>query len=52
MSVDETVSCIAAVFGGFILCYGLCSLVIKERLYISEACKTYLLIYDFDRECY
>ncbi|ORY95837.1 Cation/H+ exchanger [Syncephalastrum racemosum] len=37
MSVDETVSCIAAVFGGFILCYGLCSLVIKERLYISEA---------------
>ncbi|KAI7890666.1 Sodium/hydrogen exchanger family-domain-containing protein [Mucor mucedo] len=36
MAID-TVSVIAAVLGGFILLYGLSSLVIKERLYISEA---------------
>ncbi|KAI7906455.1 Sodium/hydrogen exchanger family-domain-containing protein [Cokeromyces recurvatus] len=33
----ETVSIVAAVLGGFILLYGLCSLVIKEKLYLSEA---------------
>lgn len=40
---SDTVSIVAAVLGGFILLYGLTSLVIKERLYISEACKSYLL---------
>ncbi|KAI8365918.1 Sodium/hydrogen exchanger family-domain-containing protein [Radiomyces spectabilis] len=33
----ETVSVVCAVLGGFILLYGLCSLIIKEKLYISEA---------------
>ncbi|ORX50878.1 hypothetical protein DM01DRAFT_1408872 [Hesseltinella vesiculosa] len=33
----ETISVIYSILGGFILLYGLCSLVIKERLYISEA---------------
>ncbi|KAI8084881.1 Sodium/hydrogen exchanger family-domain-containing protein [Halteromyces radiatus] len=33
----ETISVIYCILGGFILLYGLCSLVVKERLYISEA---------------
>ncbi|KAI8070788.1 Sodium/hydrogen exchanger family-domain-containing protein [Gongronella butleri] len=33
----ETISVIYSILGGFILLYGLCSLTIKERLYISEA---------------
>ncbi|KAI7883816.1 Cation/H+ exchanger [Mucor mucedo] len=37
MDIDTTVSTVAAVLGGFILLYGVCSLVIKEKLYISEA---------------
>ncbi|GAA5800593.1 hypothetical protein HPULCUR_006029 [Helicostylum pulchrum] len=37
MDIDTTVSKVAAVLGGFILLYGVCSLVIKEKLYISEA---------------
>ncbi|KAL1934724.1 hypothetical protein VTP01DRAFT_6906 [Rhizomucor pusillus] len=35
--MEETVSSVAAVLGGFVLVYGLCSLIIKEKLYISEA---------------
>jgi hypothetical protein len=38
MDIDSTVSIIAATLGGFILLYGVCSLVIKEKLYVSEAC--------------
>lgn len=38
MDIDTTVSVVAAILGGFILLYGVCSLVIKEKLYISEAC--------------
>lgn len=41
MDIDSTVSTIAATLGGFILLYGACSLIIKEKLYISEACKYY-----------
>ncbi|KAI8146791.1 Cation/H+ exchanger [Fennellomyces sp. T-0311] len=37
MDCDDSVSFIVAVLGGFILMYGLYSLVIKEKLYISEA---------------
>lgn len=37
--MSDTVSIVAAVLGGFILLYGLTSLVVKERLYLSEACK-------------
>lgn len=37
MDIDTTISTIAATFGAFILLYGVCSLVIKQRLYISEA---------------
>ncbi|KAG0169125.1 hypothetical protein DFQ30_003944 [Apophysomyces sp. BC1015] len=37
MPTDDPVSVVAAVLGGFILLYGLCSLIIKEKLYISEA---------------
>ncbi|KAI9343710.1 Cation/H+ exchanger [Pilaira anomala] len=37
MDIDSTVSTIAATLGGFILLYGVCSLIIKEKLYISEA---------------
>ncbi|KAI8079240.1 Cation/H+ exchanger [Thamnidium elegans] len=37
MDIDTTVSKVASVLGGFILLYGVCSLVIKEKLYISEA---------------
>lgn len=44
MDIDSTVSTIAATLGGFILVYGVCSLVIKEKLYISEACNTCLLL--------
>ncbi|KAG0764499.1 hypothetical protein G6F62_005324 [Rhizopus arrhizus] len=33
----DTVSIVSAILGGFILFYGLSSLVIKERLYLSEA---------------
>lgn len=39
MDIDTAVSKVAAILGGFILLYGVCSLVIKEKLYISEACK-------------
>ncbi|CEP08860.1 hypothetical protein [Parasitella parasitica] len=35
--MSDTVSIVAAILGGFILLYGLCSLVIKEKLYLSEA---------------
>ncbi|GAA5811230.1 hypothetical protein MFLAVUS_004662 [Mucor flavus] len=35
--MSETVSVVAAILGGFILLYGLTSLVIKEKLYLSEA---------------
>ncbi|CAO3637853.1 unnamed protein product [Mucor fragilis] len=35
--MSDIVSIVAAILGGFILLYGLCSLVIKERLYLSEA---------------
>lgn len=35
--MSDTVSIVAAVLGGFILLYGLTSLVVKERLYLSEA---------------
>lgn len=38
--MSDIVSIVAAILGGFILLYGLCSLVIKERLYLSEACKS------------
>lgn len=38
MDIDNTISVIAAIFGAFILLYGVCSLVIKQKLYISEAC--------------
>lgn len=38
MDIDSTVSTVAATLGGFILLYGVCSLVIKEKLFISEAC--------------
>lgn len=38
MDLDNTISVIAAIFGAFILLYGVCSLVIKQKLYISEAC--------------
>ncbi|KAI8379574.1 Cation/H+ exchanger [Radiomyces spectabilis] len=37
MDIDTSVSMCATILGGFIVLYGLCSLVIKERLYISEA---------------
>ncbi|RCH92529.1 hypothetical protein CU098_009453, partial [Rhizopus stolonifer] len=37
MDIDTTISTITAIFGGFILLYGVCSLVIKQKLYISEA---------------
>ncbi|KAI8065765.1 Cation/H+ exchanger [Gongronella butleri] len=37
MSLDDTVSLISLTLGGFILLFGLCSLAIKERLYMSEA---------------
>lgn len=33
----ESISVIYCILGGFILIYGLCSLLIKEKLYISEA---------------
>ncbi|KAI8979644.1 Sodium/hydrogen exchanger family-domain-containing protein [Mycotypha africana] len=33
----DTVSVVCSILGGFILLFGLCSLVIKERLYLSEA---------------
>ncbi|CAO3643810.1 unnamed protein product [Cunninghamella blakesleeana] len=33
----ETISVVYSILGGFIILYGLCSLVVKERLYISEA---------------
>ncbi|KAI8636122.1 Sodium/hydrogen exchanger family-domain-containing protein [Parasitella parasitica] len=35
--MSDTVSIVSAILGGFILLYGLCSLVIKEKLYLSEA---------------
>ncbi|GAA5805596.1 hypothetical protein HPULCUR_011116 [Helicostylum pulchrum] len=35
--MSDTVSIVAAIIGGFILLYGLTSLVIKEKLYLSEA---------------
>lgn len=38
--MSDIVSIVAAILGGFILLFGLCSLVIKERLYLSEACKS------------
>ncbi|KAI8647216.1 Cation/H+ exchanger [Parasitella parasitica] len=37
MDLDHTISVITAVFGAFTLLYGVCSLVIKQKLYISEA---------------
>ncbi|KAL7331196.1 hypothetical protein PS15p_203420 [Mucor circinelloides] len=37
MDIENTTSTIAAVFGAFILVYGVCSLIIKQKLYISEA---------------
>ncbi|KAI9488069.1 Cation/H+ exchanger [Zychaea mexicana] len=37
MDSDDLVSIIIALFGGFIVVYGLYSLAIKEKLYISEA---------------
>jgi hypothetical protein len=37
----DTISIVAAILGGFILLHGLCSLFIKERLYLSEVCKYY-----------
>ncbi|CEI96039.1 hypothetical protein RMCBS344292_10209 [Rhizopus microsporus] len=37
MDIDTNISVTAAALGGFILLYGVCSLVIKEKLYISEA---------------
>lgn len=37
--MSDTVSVVIAILGGFIVLYGLCSLFIKERLYLSEACK-------------
>lgn len=42
--MSETVSIVAAILGGFILLYGLTSLVIKEKLYLSEACKSFIFI--------
>lgn len=39
--MSEIVSIVAAVLGGFILLFGLTSLVIKERIYISEACRSF-----------
>ncbi|KAI8343119.1 Sodium/hydrogen exchanger family-domain-containing protein [Chlamydoabsidia padenii] len=33
----ETISIVYSILGAFILIYGLCSLVVKERLYLSEA---------------
>jgi hypothetical protein len=39
MDIDTNISVTAAALGGFILLYGVCSLVIKEKLYISEACE-------------
>ncbi|CAO3648007.1 unnamed protein product [Cunninghamella echinulata] len=36
-SIDDTVSIISTILGGFILLFGLCSLAIKERFYMSEA---------------
>lgn len=47
----DTVSVVAAVLGGFILFYGLTSLVIKERLYISEACKFRLFVCLHNHAC-
>jgi NhaP-type Na+/H+ or K+/H+ antiporter len=38
MDIDTSISTITATFGAFILLYGVCSLVIKQKLYISEAC--------------
>ncbi|CEG76702.1 hypothetical protein RMATCC62417_11562 [Rhizopus microsporus] len=35
--MSDTVSVVIAILGGFIVLYGLCSLFIKERLYLSEA---------------
>lgn len=35
--IDDTISCLGGLLGGFLLVYGLCSLVFKEKLYISEA---------------
>ncbi|KAG1207568.1 hypothetical protein G6F69_007944 [Rhizopus microsporus] len=35
--MPDTVSVVIAILGGFIVLYGLCSLFIKERLYLSEA---------------
>ncbi|KAK4520034.1 uncharacterized protein ATC70_008162 [Mucor velutinosus] len=37
MDIETTTSIVAAVFGAFILIYGVCSLIIKQKLYISEA---------------
>ncbi|KAI9306952.1 Cation/H+ exchanger [Cunninghamella echinulata] len=36
-SIDDTVSMISTILGGFILLFGLCSLAIKEKYYMSEA---------------
>ncbi|KAI9322549.1 Cation/H+ exchanger [Dichotomocladium elegans] len=37
MDSDSLVSFIAAILGGFILLYGLCSNTVKEKFYLSEA---------------
>lgn len=39
MDSEYQVSLITCIFGGFILFYGLCSLGLKEKLYMSEARK-------------
>jgi hypothetical protein len=41
--MTDSLSIGAAVLGGFILFYGLTSLIIKEKLYLSEACKRIFL---------
>jgi NhaP-type Na+/H+ or K+/H+ antiporter len=54
MDIDSTVSTVAATLGGFILLYGVCSLVIKEKLYISEACNQAFFCkqnYDLNSSC-
>ncbi|CAO3641127.1 unnamed protein product [Cunninghamella blakesleeana] len=37
ITIENTVSIISTLLGGFILLFGLCSLAIKERFYLSEA---------------
>lgn len=49
--MEETVSSVAAVLGGFVLVYGLCSLIIKEKLYISEARMFYRLRDEYAKLC-